>query len=469
VRGSRPAKGARFFVFSSTFRLTGLRDVAQGLRKMITWLASYPRSGSNLLQSILLECFGHKTHSLHDGSSVSSDTRRFFKNAAESDDTYFVKTHNLPQDDAKTIYLVRDGRACIISYLRYLKDFHPEAELSLEDVIMGNCMFGSWSDHFKAWEPRSRPNTLLLRYEDLVREPRKMVHTISDFIGDSVVNSELPELKPIDSNFLGSGNDDSSIAELEGRDLNLFWLMHGQVMIELGYTDNVPAVEVLADRFSSALRHLAGLRRAVVELEADRAERLRGASSLTDAIHGLQGELAISEAERAALRKQLAELNEELAASETILEQGIDFTRPKFPRFVAEVSGLSTAEAFGRWTDGNDVEIRFRHALPRRFTLQLTGWLGWFVRNPYVELRVGAQKNIIRMKPGVPSVCSIGFSNPEGADAISFKIPGAAQPIDPDGGASDDARQLGIALSKLKVLPFHLWWPGSSIRKIHPT
>lgn len=223
---------------------------------MIVWLASYPRSGNTLLRTILLKCFGVTTYSLYDdltdiGSraefssivghvSHGLDQQSFYKAAAESDQTYFVKTHDRPPDDAKAIYVVRDGRSTIVSYYHYRKDFSSDETTSLEDIIVGDCAYGSWSDHFEAWAPASRPNTLLLRYEHLVRDAHRAVKVISIFIGRPAFNSQpspFTKLKAVDSKFFRGGSDASNIKELEGANSDLSWLLHGQLMSELGYAE----------------------------------------------------------------------------------------------------------------------------------------------------------------------------------------------------------------------------------------
>lgn len=230
---------------------------------MIVWLASYPRSGNTLLRTILLRCFGLKTYSLYDdladiggrpqfSSAVGHlshglDKQSFYERAAKSDQTFFVKTHDPPWDDAKALYIVRDGRSSIVSYYHYLKVFCPDAKALLEDIIMGDCPFGSWSDHYESWRPAHRPNTLLLRYDELVCNPRQSIKTLSDFIACPTLCLEAPafgDLKAIDANFFRSGNDASNIGELKGEELDLFWLMHGQVMGESGYAEPATSLDV---------------------------------------------------------------------------------------------------------------------------------------------------------------------------------------------------------------------------------
>jgi len=96
-----------------------------------------------------------------------------------SSEKLLVKSTNI----WKAIYIVRDGRSTVVSYFHFLKEFEPEWEYSIEDIVVGDCEFGSWTDHFKAWAPKQRSNTLLLRYEDMVCNPSSVIKTISEFLG----------------------------------------------------------------------------------------------------------------------------------------------------------------------------------------------------------------------------------------------------------------------------------------------
>jgi len=67
----------------------------------------------------------------------------------------------------------------IRSYQHYLRDV-DKRECSVEDVIMGAPMFGSWGGHLDAWNPLERPHTLVLKYEDLVERPDQELQRVAD-------------------------------------------------------------------------------------------------------------------------------------------------------------------------------------------------------------------------------------------------------------------------------------------------
>src|SRR2546426_9088857 len=99
---------------------------------MITWIASYPRSGNSLLRLILKDVFGLRTKSKYnDNTSVPwyEDMIELMgqdpldlpwpdalPQLRESPDEHLVKTHDGPETNDKCIYVVRDPRATVVSY-----------------------------------------------------------------------------------------------------------------------------------------------------------------------------------------------------------------------------------------------------------------------------------------------------------------------------------------------------------------
>jgi Sulfotransferase domain len=245
---------------------------------MITWLASYPRSGNTLLRTVLNSTFGLTSYSLYDDlSDIAQDEelrdavghkshgltqQHFYESARTSSETFFVKTHDAPPDDSKAIYVIRDGRSAVVSYFHYFKNF-TQADVTLQDVIAGACNYGSWSNHVDEWEPQTRANTLLLRFEDLVLQPSKEIDKIAQFIGIPPINYNTPEfssMNAVNPKFFRGGSDSKNIDELISPDLELFWLLHNQTMKIMGYGFQKPE---LSTAFAKELMaKLSGLRSA---------------------------------------------------------------------------------------------------------------------------------------------------------------------------------------------------------------
>ena len=155
-----------------------------------------------------------------------------------SEPPIFMKTHESTGDDSAAIYIIRDGRAAIVSYFHYLRDV-ALAPSKLEDVITGNVWIGSWANHYRGWLPMSRPRTLMIRYEDLVERPDIALEEISNFIGlplkaTGELSKSFADLHSFYPQFFRSGSNDKAISEIEPY-ADLFWKHHGDVMDELGY------------------------------------------------------------------------------------------------------------------------------------------------------------------------------------------------------------------------------------------
>ncbi|MEO8301730.1 MAG: sulfotransferase domain-containing protein [Rhizomicrobium sp.] len=162
----------------------------------LTWLASYPRSGNTLLRIVLKRCFGLASQSVYDDvefsdatlrdvvghEPVGDDPARFLQQAQEQHRHLYVKTHELPPADRHpVIYVVRDGRAAVVSYLHFLREI-LKRNVTPRDVICGT-VGTSWSRHVRAWTLPPRPGTLIVRYEDLAIGEAETLRKISAFIG----------------------------------------------------------------------------------------------------------------------------------------------------------------------------------------------------------------------------------------------------------------------------------------------
>ena len=181
----------------------------------------------------LSKIVGHLSHGM--------DPIQFREYARGSDEVFFVKTHELPDDDAKTIYVVRDGRANIVSFHKFCQ-CSSEKRISLTNFITGKHWPGTWSSHVDAWALSRRPNTLVLRYEDLVAENMQPLRRVADFLGlpePKSASVDFAELHALFPNFFRSGSNEKNIAELRGDDLKLFWTLHGKTMERLGYSDRI--------------------------------------------------------------------------------------------------------------------------------------------------------------------------------------------------------------------------------------
>ena len=229
---------------------------------MVTWLASYPRSGNTLLRIILNQCFDINTFSVYNdyeftvrptiAAIVGHQNYRgnvgllADLNEFSSEDCY-VKTHKPPQQDTnKTIYVVRDGRAAIVSMWHYMNEI-AGLKIGMEDVIrgVGHAVGFSWSEHVVSWIFSGRQNTLVLHYEDLasVAEKADVLETISRFINRPIKNEARIDFRSLHEeypSFFRCGSNIDNIKEMSKPNLELFHQLHGPVFSALGYQSTPP-------------------------------------------------------------------------------------------------------------------------------------------------------------------------------------------------------------------------------------
>ena len=135
------------------------------------WLASYPRSGSTFLRIVLDEVYGIESSTFHLQNDYPLD--------ADYAGYPVVKTHQLPDElipgdrSIPAVYLVRDGRDCVVSLAHYRKQLQaPESDFHLNllaaiEAAEGSH-FGGWSEHVRRWSARA---ALVIRFEDLIADP----------------------------------------------------------------------------------------------------------------------------------------------------------------------------------------------------------------------------------------------------------------------------------------------------------
>lgn len=171
------------------------------------WLASFPRSGNTLLRTILWQCFELRSDSVYENDLGGNARLGEYAGHIEHawDKHWFLrktgvaltKTHAHAADDVPAIYVIRDGRAASVSlfdfYAASPSSGRSNGRITLEDAIEGRHWAGSWTDHVRSWNPWERPNTLLLRYEDLVGDLPATLDRIGHFIDRDIVNDRLPD------------------------------------------------------------------------------------------------------------------------------------------------------------------------------------------------------------------------------------------------------------------------------------
>ena len=111
--------------------------------------------------------------------------------------------------------------------------------LSLEAVIEGQHRFGTWSNHVQSWNPWERPNTLLLRYEDMITNLPGVLSSISEFLKCDILKESIPDRNTIaivDGQWVRSKTNWRS--ELSGILLTRFNQINKDTLKKAGYLDS---------------------------------------------------------------------------------------------------------------------------------------------------------------------------------------------------------------------------------------
>lgn len=193
------------------------------------------------MRTVLYRCFGMRSASIyrHDlgGREGIEQLAGHIEHAPDGrldfgdQPMQLIKTHAPPFDERPAIYVVRDGRDAVVSLYHFLHERH-----TLDELVEGNNHFGSWADHLIAWEPQTRPNTLLLRYEELVNDLGLCIEEIAEFLKLTPVASSMPprdELAQLDGRWIRPEN--AKRVTLDGPVLQHFWEVNGAAMQAFGY------------------------------------------------------------------------------------------------------------------------------------------------------------------------------------------------------------------------------------------
>ncbi|MFD0987420.1 sulfotransferase domain-containing protein [Methyloligella solikamskensis] len=196
---------------------------------------------------ILAEVFDLQTTSIYESenqlmahpASTMAHRVRFAGqlNECDFDGPYWigVKTHDAtPSDDSPALYIVRDGRSTLVSYWHFQQAWGSKS-FTMEELIDGKALGGSWSEHVAAWH--DRPHTLTLRYEELVADTDSQCERIAEFLNVEPKNEfsqPFEELNQMAPTLFRAAEDSKNIAEITPH-LEMFDEFHGEAMRLLGY------------------------------------------------------------------------------------------------------------------------------------------------------------------------------------------------------------------------------------------
>ena len=243
---------------------------------MISWIASYPKSGNTFIRSFLASYLFSDTgkfdfdllyNILQFPSLKFSKTDLFSKKDAAQNWIYnqnfffnnkdtFLKTHNTliefegykftsPKQTKGAIYIVRDPRNVVLSMSHHYSLTYEESfekminnEASLLEKTFNNdhsnfTFLGSWSNHYKSWRDNNEFKVLFLKYEDFEENAEKEFKKILSFIYELknekfIINDEKFSNALKSTNFTNLKNKENiygfeeSIYSDKGKKLNFF-------------------------------------------------------------------------------------------------------------------------------------------------------------------------------------------------------------------------------------------------------
>ncbi|MCO6484361.1 MAG: glycosyltransferase [Saprospiraceae bacterium] len=222
------------------------------------WLASFPRSGNTFFRNVLYEVYGLESSTWHREPQYPLDPAY---------DRYpVVKTHLLPDQlvpsdpSIPKVYIIREGRDALVSMAHHRKDIiEPGSDyyLNLLEAIlaMDGSFFGGWSENVRQW---TKAADVIIRFEDLIADPIREVEKLRAVMDLPPPRKEkLPSFADLKFGTpqYGAGRkilDDQEVADMARKNFRrgktgawkdemppelerLFWELHGEQMLALGY------------------------------------------------------------------------------------------------------------------------------------------------------------------------------------------------------------------------------------------
>ena len=157
------------------------------------FLVSYPKSGNTWLSFILANLLKQNKDEIIDFYSVVRyipELEVHSNHLSQCSHPRVIKSHQLYNKGfPKVIYCVRDGRDVYVSYYHHLKKRLP-VETSFSEFLRKQDLYPSrWHTHVNSWIKQSNI-LLVIKYEDLLRNPYNEVDKINRLVYGSRFNEE---------------------------------------------------------------------------------------------------------------------------------------------------------------------------------------------------------------------------------------------------------------------------------------
>jgi hypothetical protein len=151
------------------------------------FIAGFPRSGNTWMQNLLAGVY----YGLHPEYASDGLAERLIpdvhqvKYYARISPVMFFKTHDLPLPrHRRVVFLVRDGRDAMVSYLHFLAETTGRRPDFLATVTGNDLWPAQWHEHAEAWLANPwKAEILTVRYEDLKSDGPSELRRICTFAG----------------------------------------------------------------------------------------------------------------------------------------------------------------------------------------------------------------------------------------------------------------------------------------------
>jgi len=230
---------------------------------MITFLSTHPRSGTTLNRMFMWEVFRQHSYNARfmcdppnwlEGCNFPDIPKKkqeaVYRQWHSSKKMYYIRGHHRLNRTGnkvgrkkfhKVIIIARDGRAVAASMKHHLRDFFHRKDYTMDDIIRQKIGL-YWSKYFNSWGRLiGTKHCLLLKYEDYVLRPEKVIKQMSDFTGIEPVGKwenkfdEWKKRNEFSNTFLRKGKVDSWKTELTRKQIALFEKLHHKWLKKLDY------------------------------------------------------------------------------------------------------------------------------------------------------------------------------------------------------------------------------------------
>jgi hypothetical protein len=185
-----------------------------------TFLVSYPKSGNTWIRFLICNYINNGGCDFFKISQMIPELHVEENSLPKCFKPRIFKSHLPHQPDYKNvIYLVRDGRDTAVSYYFHLikqKKIDRNTQFSefINKFNRGELQFGSWSDHVISWLKHKTERFLLIKYEEILKNPQKELEKVLHYLGIEI-NFQRMKIAIENSTF-------SRISKLECEQQSLF-------------------------------------------------------------------------------------------------------------------------------------------------------------------------------------------------------------------------------------------------------